>query len=1109
MELTDFYRSFTEDELVRGAEYYFADELKDLEIKKDKRSVAKPPVKISAKWPEHIYKKDGEETISYNKCSITIHPFAGLPCSCECKCEEFDNNLYGCSHTAALLVAYMVQEKGGDVFAGTFLEERLKDLANVEDPFVPGVLKKTDGRLLMLLDNTAEEALPTWPQKTIFTTAPASLEVECALTVSDRENLLLDLKVGARKKYVIKNIEEFLWYYRNELLYSLGKEMVHLCPSAFTTESRKILDYLVSLMDAKEKGLLSNRRLFSQGSGRAERYMIFSGRELDGLMDLLDGRTITFNEVTGCEIQLAKKGICGTLKKKAYGASLQINDLYCLCMTGAWMYMFDKSSIFRIAIDSTREIKELEKLFGWTEPLYVREADIGRVLNRLMPLFDNYGTLVTKGIETENYEKEKPAFEFRLDYTGEGLLTCEAFAVYSGQDIRCHLFDNQSDRNRRNVSAETVVDELLIELFDEMDAKSFLLYSELNESELFCFLCDNLPRLEAIGTVLSTDKLKRSRVRYLPKVSAVVKAERGNLLLSISSAGISDEEMASILGAYRKKKKYFRLKSGEFVSLETKEEKAWETLSELYENYGKKNPANIKIPMFRALYLKEALEKKEAVDFDPSEEYLELLKRMDPDSMKDQPVPKALEKVIRPYQIEGYRWIKLLKNCGFGGILADDMGLGKTLQVLSFLLSEKNKNKRKKKMPSLVVCPASLVYNWKREIETYTSELSVAIIAGTVEERSDKISRSLDKDIWVTSYDLLKRDISLYEGIHFANEIIDEAQYIKNHNTQASQSVRLVESDFRLALTGTPIENHLSELWSIMDYLMPGFLYDHSGFQQNYEIPIVAGNNPEIRERLRSMVHPFILRRMKKQVLKELPEKMEETIYIRLESEQKKLYQANAKKMRDELDHMSAAEFKTGKLQFLAQLMTLREICCDPALVYESYKGGSAKLEACLELIQQSIQSGHKLLLFSQFTSMLDIICKRLKEESIDFHRIDGSTGKEKRMQMVDSFANDDVPVFCISLKAGGTGLNLTAADIVIHYDPWWNRAAQDQATDRTHRIGQTHTVNVYELITEDTIEERIQKIKESKKQLAEDILSGGEISSASFNKDEMLRLLS
>ncbi|MBP3295610.1 MAG: hypothetical protein J6M27_03430, partial [Lachnospiraceae bacterium] len=170
MELTDFYRSFTEDELVRGAEYYFADELKDLEIKKDKRSVAKPPVKISAKWPEHIYKKDGEETISYNKCSITIHPFAGLPCSCECKCEEFDNNLYGCSHTAALLVAYMVQEKGGDVFAGTFLEERLKDLANVEDPFVPGVLKKTDGRLLMLLDNTAEEALPTWPQKTIFTT---------------------------------------------------------------------------------------------------------------------------------------------------------------------------------------------------------------------------------------------------------------------------------------------------------------------------------------------------------------------------------------------------------------------------------------------------------------------------------------------------------------------------------------------------------------------------------------------------------------------------------------------------------------------------------------------------------------------------------------------------------------------------------------------------------------------------------------------------------------------------------------------------------------------------------------------------------------------------
>ena len=244
-------------------------------------------------------------------------------------------------------------------------------------------------------------------------------------------------------------------------------------------------------------------------------------------------------------------------------------------------------------------------------------------------------------------------------------------------------------------------------------------------------------------------------------------------------------------------------------------------------------------------------------------------------------------------------------------------------------------------------------------------------------------------------------------------------------------------------------------------------------------------------------------------MLKELPDKMEETIYVSLDQDQKKLYTANVKKLKNELNAVSSKEFKSGKMQFLAQLTLLRELCCDPTLLYEDYKGSSAKLEACLELIRQSIDGGHKLLLFSQFTSMLDIICQKLDNEGIAFHRIDGGVSKEKRMQMVDSFANDDVPVFCISLKAGGTGLNLTAADIVIHYDPWWNQAAQDQATDRTHRIGQTKTVNVYELIAQDTIEERIQKIKESKLKLADDILSGGEISSAGFDKEEMLKLLS
>ena len=825
-------------------------------------------------------------------------------------------------------------------------------------------------------------------------------------------------------------------------------------------------------------------------------------------MERLDAHSITFNETADVNVRLKRKGLNAVLKKKAYGASLQIQPLELVASTGSWMYLSDKEGIFRIGTSSAKEVRELKALIGIGEGMYIRESDIGRVLNRLSPFFEEYGELICKGLEKGNYQKENPEFEFRLDYY-KGELSCEPLAVYPGQEFKVHIFDDASDKARRNGAAESRAAEYLTELFDTMDSQSFTLSSDLDEEELFDFMKDNLPELEKLGTVYSTDAIKKRRVRFLPKVKAAVKVENGGLLLSVSSEDISDDEMFEILHAYKRKKKYYRLKSGEFLSLEDQEDKIWETVSELFDDYGDKDPEKIKIPLYRALYLQESMEQRQDVSFECSQDYRELIEQMDPQSVKELPAPESLRDIVRPYQLEGFRWIKLLKKCGFGGILADDMGLGKTLQVLSFLLSEKDEGKSGDELRTLVICPASLVYNWKREIETYTRDLNVAMITGTAEERAELIKSSAGADIWVTSYDLLKRDILNYENISFANEVIDEAQYIKNQNTQASQSVRLVNSSFRLALTGTPIENHLGELWSIMDYLMPGFLLGYTAFQKTYELPIVSSGDEKMRERLRRMVHPFILRRMKKQVLKELPDKMEETIYVSLDPEQKKLYTANVKKLKTELNAVSNTEFKSGKMQFLAQLTLLRELCCDPSLMYEDYKGGSAKLEACMELIRQSIAGGHKLLLFSQFTSMLDILCSRLDKEGMAFHRIDGSVSKEKRMQMVDSFANDDVPVFCISLKAGGTGLNLTAADIVIHYDPWWNKAAQDQATDRTHRIGQTRTVNVYELIAQDTIEERIQKIKESKMQLADDILSGSEISSASFDKDEMLKLLS
>ena len=554
------------------------------------------------------------------------------------------------------------------------------------------------------------------------------------------------------------------------------------------------------------------------------------------------------------------------------------------------------------------------------------------------------------------------------------------------------------------------------------------------------------------------------------------------------------------------------MKNGAFITFNKEQKQVMSALLDVMKNYAdKKNPDTIKMPLFRALYLDELLAEKESVELKKNREYRKLIGKMRSYENGDYEVPQSLEAVLREYQRDGFYWIKTLKENGFGGILADDMGLGKTLQILAFLLSEKEQGKVGDELRTLIVAPASLVYNWKKEVERFTPQLSVCVMAGTAHERKELIkNQTSNVDVWITSYDLLKRDIELYQDIVFANEIIDEAQYIKNQTTHAAKSVRLVNSSFRMALTGTPMENRLSELWSIFDYLMPGFLYGYTRFRSEIETLIVSDKDEDAMTRLRAMIHPFILRRLKKDVLKELPEKQEEIVTVALSGEQKKLYQAHSQRLKMFLEDQNDEDFAQNKLQILAELTKLRQLCCGPELLLENYKGENAKLETCIELITQAIAGGHKILLFSQFTSMLDLIGEELKKAKIDYYRIDGSVKKEARMEMVEQFQNpqNQVSVFCISLKAGGTGLNMTAADIVIHYDPWWNKAAQNQATDRAHRIGQKHAINVYQLIAEETIEQKICELQQVKEDLAEEVLSGEGISSTQFNKDEIMNLL-
>ena len=432
------------------------------------------------------------------------------------------------------------------------------------------------------------------------------------------------------------------------------------------------------------------------------------------------------------------------------------------------------------------------------------------------------------------------------------------------------------------------------------------------------------------------------------------------------------------------------------------------------------------------------------------------------------------------------------------------MGLGKTLQIIALLTSEV-----KNKTTSIVVCPSTLVLNWKSEIEKWSNSIKVLIVRGTAEERIKKINNYQNYDLVITSYDLLKRDIDNYNDKYFKYIIADEAQYIKNSLTQNATSLKSLKGEIKFALTGTPIENSVAELWSIFDFIMPGYLYNYNKFKKKFEEPILKLEDKEVLTRLKKLISPFILRRVKKDVLTELPDKNITVMKNEMDEEQQKIYLSYLAQTKKEIaEELNDNSFEKSKFKILMLLTRLRQICCHPSLFLENYKGSSGKLKQCIDLVTDAIESGHKILIFSSYTSMFEIIENELKKLKINYFKLVGDTPVSKRIEMVENFNNNEsVKVFLISLKAGGTGLNLTSADIVIHYDPWWNVSSENQATDRAYRIGQKNSVQVYKLITSDSIEEKINKMQERKEKLSKDILSTEETFISKMSKEEILNL--
>lgn len=653
---------------------------------------------------------------------------------------------------------------------------------------------------------------------------------------------------------------------------------------------------------------------------------------------------------------------------------------------------------------------------------------------------------------------------------------------------------------------ETEKEKMLLNIIDQL---GFVVcngkYILQQEERILDFLTEGHKNLQEHFEIYLSESFRKLKVYKKSNFNTSVAIQQNYLEFSFSAEGIDQQEIVEILKAIRQNKKYYRLKKGGFVDLQSDD---FRQMSDLVRYLGLKEKDLLKntitLSQYHALYLDVALKEFKEIEVHRNNKYKELVSNLTKIRDDEYNLPTHLEEILRPYQKTGFIWYKTLSEYGFGGILADEMGLGKTLQTLAFIQHEK----KIKDLPCLVVAPSSLIYNWQNEIEKFAPSLKSVVVQGNKKERENLLSTVMDQDVIITSYPLIRRDLEHYQQHEFLYLFLDEAQNIKNAQSVNAQSVKEIRSLRRFALTGTPIENSLLELWSVFDFIMPGYLFSRAQFISTFETAITKEASAESLKALRQKISPFILRRTKKEVLSELPPKIEHQWLIEMEEEQKKIYLAHLELAKKDVNETLKNEgFSKGKIKILSLLTRLRQICCDPSTVYHEYCGEHGKLEALKEILEESIGSEHKILLFSQFTSVLKNLLRYIKLWGYDALYLDGETKVENRMNLVQQFNESDIPIFLISLKAGGTGLNLTSADIVIHFDPWWNPAVEDQATDRAHRLGQTQSVEVIKLITKGTIEEKICKLQEAKKEIIDKVIVEGETFIHQLSEQEIKNL--
>ena len=1032
-----------------------------------------------------------------------------------CECIDYQNRYAACKHIVATMMEFASNSK---------YEEMLKS----KDSIDVNKMLRTDSKyrsFKQIVNELYAEEMKEIEQSDKKEEIE-KIKIEPKI-IYDKytNNLRLEFKIGNQRMYKLKDLTEFYDRMQTGERYKYGNklEFVHQKQN-FEEKDQQLLEFILKqaeIIRFVNSDANSNYRYY--GKAMNDNYILLNNSGIDEMFEILKDKKITFQKEYNDEtIELLDKDpelhfIIQPKGKNEYQI-MPNQDIDLLreveILEGRQSkYILLEDKLFRCSSKYEKTTLKLLKKFKdnfYTELVFGKEQ-LPELFSVILPKLKD--ALEFKGIDEQQIEQYKPkklSVKMFFDFDENEHIIAEAKFCYGEEEFN-PLQQKIDIKYPRDVIAENKVINIIRKT-------GFMYYAPKecfilpNDDQIYNFLVNDIYEYMQIFEIMVTDNFKSKEIKQ-PKIGSLgVRVENNLLEVNLENLNIDIKELEEIMLKYNLKKKYHKLKDGSFINLEENPDMEFldKMMTGLDISYKDLEKGNVKLPVNRSLYLNQLLKTVSNTQISKNQEYKKIVNGLDKENGEDEiKIPTSVENVLRYYQKTGYKWLKTLDNYKFGGILADDMGLGKTVQMLSIIAGyvEENEDRR----ASIVICPSSLTLNWQNEAEKFTNKLKTLVIRGTALERKKQISKANEYDLIITSYDLLKRDIEVYKEnkYNFRFSIADEAQYLKNSNTQNAKAVKEIEADTRYALTGTPIENSLAELWSIFDYIMPGYLFKYKKFKAEYETPIVKDNDQKAMKKLKMLIEPFVLRRTKKQVLTELPEKTITVLNNQMKEEQEKIYLNYLAQAKEEVaEAINIKGFEKSHIQILATLTRLRQICCHPSLFIKDYKEGSSKLEQCVEIVKDATEAGHKILLFSGYTSMFELIEQELKQNNINYFKLTGSTKVDERIRMVDEFnVNSDIKVFLISLKAGGTGLNLTGADMVIHYDPWWNASAENQATDRAYRIGQKNNVQVYKLITKNSIEEKIYELQQKKSQLIDNMLDTKTSFISKLSKEDIMKL--